>query len=76
MGNAMKNMKDMENVHLQPIAELIYDPDGTSLTSVKDVKGMLSSAARALQALTLSMNEAKALVQKYKAAQAKNPSQY
>ena len=76
MSNAMRKMKDMENEHLQPIAELCYDPDGTSLTSVKDVRGMLSGAARALQSLTQYMNEAKALVQKYKAAQAKNLSRY
>ena len=51
-----------------PLAELCYDPDGTCSASVKDVKDMLGAAAKTLQTLTQYMNEAKALVSKYKSA--------
>ena len=68
MSSAMKKVKEMETEHIQPIADVIYDHDGTSSTSVKDVKDMLGAAAKTLQSLTQYMREAKALVGKYKAA--------
>ena len=68
MSKAMKKVKEMETEHQQPIAEVIYDLDGTCSVSVKQVKDMLSAAAKTLQTLTRYMNEAKALVSKYKSA--------
>ena len=41
MSSAMKAVKQMEKDHMQPIAELIYDPDGTKKAIVKDVKQMV-----------------------------------
>ena len=68
MPKAMKKVKEMEREHLQPIAEVMYDPDGTCSASVKEVKDMLGAAAKTLQTLIQYMNEAKALVSKYKSA--------
>jgi hypothetical protein len=68
MSTAMKKVKAMQTEHMQPIADIIYNHDGTCSTSVKEVKDMLGAAAKTLQALTQYMSEAKALVQKYKAA--------
>ena len=51
---------------MQPMAALIYDIDGTNKVTVKDVKEMLNSAAKALTPLQQYMHEAKALVQKFK----------
>ena len=72
MSTAMKKVKEMEKEHMQPIADVIYDPDGTCSASVQDVKDMLCAAAKTLQALTQYMNEAKALVSKYKSAKKPN----
>ena len=72
MSTAMKKVKEMETEHMQPIAELCYDPDGLCSASVKDVKDMLSAAAKTLLDLTQYMGEAKALVNKYKAAHKKD----
>ena len=66
MSSAMKAVKQMENSHMQTMAELIYDPDGTQKVTVKDVKELLSSAAKALTPLQQYLVEAKALVQKFK----------
>ena len=55
-------------------ADVIYDPDGTCTASVKDVKDMLGAAAKTLQSLSQYMNEAKALVSKYKSAHVKKES--
>ena len=68
MSTAMKKVKEMQTEHIQPIADVIYDHEGTCPTSVKDVKDMLGAAAKTLQSLTQYMSEAKALVGKYKAA--------
>ena len=74
MEAAMKAAKDMEKDHMQPMAELIYDIDGTPEVTVKDVKEMLNSAAKALTPLQQYLVEAKALVQKFKHKQCqKNP---
>ena len=75
MSTAMKKVKEMEKEHMQRIAEVIYDPDGTCSASVKDVKDMLGAAAKTLQTLTQYMNEAKALVSKYKSAASKKDLQ-
>ena len=68
---AMQAAKDMENGHLQTLAELIYDSDGTNKATVKDVKEMLTAAARDLTPLQQKLQEAKALVQKFNAAEKK-----
>ena len=74
MNNAMKAAKDMEKDHMQTMAELIYDPDGTKKVTVKDVKELLSSAAKALTPLQQYLVEAKALVQKFKHKQCQEKS--
>ena len=56
----------MEKDHMQAMAELVYDPDGTKKVTVKDVKELLKSAAKALTPLQQYLVEAKALVQKFK----------
>ena len=66
MRAAIKASKQMEADHIQPMAELIYDPDGTNQVIVKDVKEMLNAAAKALTPLQQYLVEAKALVQKFK----------
>jgi hypothetical protein len=68
MSTAMQKLKQMQTEHMQPIADLIYNHDGTCSTSVKEVKDMLGAAAKTLQSLTLLQSEAKALVNKYKTA--------
>ena len=66
MSSAMKAVRQMEKDHMQAMAELIYDPDGTKKVTVKDVKEMLNAAAKALTPLQQYLVEAKALVQKFK----------
>ena len=66
MKTAMKAANKMEEDHMQPMAALIYDTDGTNKSTVKDVKEMLNSAAKALTPLQQYLQEAKALVQKFK----------
>ena len=66
MSSAMKAVQQMEKDHMQTMTELIYDPDGTKKVTVKDVKELLSSAAKALAPLQQYLVEAKALVQKFK----------
>ena len=70
MSLAMSKMKEMENEHMQSIAQLIWYPDG-STQSVQDIKQMLGAAAKTLGQLKTHMNEAKALVTKFKIAQKK-----
>ena len=60
----------MQTEHMQPIQDIIYNHDGKT-ASVKEVKHMLAAAAQTLQALTQTMGEAKALVNKYKSATGK-----
>ena len=71
MKTAMKAANEMEKDHMQPMAALIYDTDGTNKATVKDVKEMLNSAAMALITLRQYLNEAKALVQTFKLAMKK-----
>ena len=52
---------------MQPIAELIYDTDGTKNVTVKSMRNQLYSAAQALTLLKQHLDESKALVQKFKA---------
>ena len=66
MKTAMKAANEMEKDHMQPMADLIYDIDGTNKVTVKDVKEMLNSAAKALNPLQQYLHEAKAFVQKFK----------
>jgi hypothetical protein len=66
MKTAVKAANEMEKDHMQPMAALIYDTDGTNKATVKDVKEMLNSAAKALTPLSQHLQEAKALVQKFK----------
>ena len=66
MKTAMKAANEMEKDHMQPLAALIYDTEGTNKVTVKDVKEMLNSAAKALAPLQQYLVEAKALVQKFK----------
>ena len=70
--NALRKVKEMETEHMQPIAELCYDPDGNHCPrSVKDVKDMLGAAAKTLMSLIKCRDEAKALVSKCKSGQPK-----
>ena len=62
MSSAMKAIKQMEKDHIETMA----DPDGTKKVTVKDVKELLNSAAKALTPLQQYLVEAKALVQKFK----------
>ena len=66
MSSAMKAVKQMEKDHMQTMTDLIYDLDGTKKVTVKNVKKLLSSAAKALIPLQQYLVEAKALVQKFK----------
>ena len=69
MKAAMKDAKDMEHDHMQPIMQLIDDvTDGTNKATVKHVKEICHAAARALIPLKQHLNEAKALVQRFKMA--------
>lgn len=69
MNNAMKAAKDMEKEHMQPMAELIYDVDGTKKVTKGHVKEMLNAAAKDLKNIQQYLLEAKALVQKYRREQ-------
>ena len=69
MATAMQKVKQLQTEHMQPIQDIIYNHDGKT-ASVKEVKQMLAAAAQTLQALTQTMGEAKALVNKYKSAAA------
>ena len=71
MKSALKEAKQMEKDHMEPMAALIYDADGKCQLTVKEVKEMLGSAAKALHPLKQHLEEAKALVQKYKNNQRK-----
>ena len=62
MKTAMKAANEMDKDHMQPMAALIYDIDCTNKVTVKDVKEMLNSAAKALIPLQQYLHEAKALV--------------
>ena len=66
MKTATKAVNAMDKDHMQPIAALIYDTDGTKKVTVNDVKEMLNSAAKALSPLQQHVEDAKALVQKFK----------
>ena len=66
MSKAMKRVHELENVHCQKMAELIYDPDGTCKHSVKEVRQMLQAAGRCIAMLVQDFNEAKSLVAKFK----------
>ena len=63
---AVETANQLEKDHMQPMAALIYDTDGTNKATVKDVKEMLNAAAKALTPLQQYLVEAKALVQKFK----------
>ena len=76
MKTAMKAANEMEKDHMQPMADLIYDTDGTNKATVKDVKEMLNSAAKALTPLQQYLQEAKALVQQFKREEHKKPPQH
>ena len=66
MKSAMKAANAMEVDHIQPMADIIYDTEGTNTVTVKEVKEMLNAAAKALSPLQQYSQEAKALVQKFK----------
>ena len=72
MKTAMKAIPEMERDHMQPIAALIYDTDGTKKVTVKSMRNQLYSAAQALTLLKQHLDESKALVQKFKAREKKN----
>ena len=67
MKTAINAANQMEKDHMQPIAELIYDTDGTKNITVKSMRNQLYSAAQALTLLKQHLDESKALVQKFKA---------
>ncbi len=52
MSTAMQKLKQMQTEHMQPIADIIYNHDGTCSTSVKEVKDMLGAAGKTWQSLT------------------------
>ena len=68
---ALRTVKDLEKDHLEPIADIIFDPDGTHTVTVKEVKEMLTAAAKDLAPLQQYLIESKALVSKYKNGQKK-----
>jgi CHASE3 domain sensor protein len=74
MATAMQKVQQLQTEHIQPIQDIIYSHDGKT-ASVKEVKQMLAAAAQTVQALTQTMGEAKALVNKYKSAAAGKPQQ-
>ena len=63
---AMEALDGMEKNHMQLMAALIYDIDGNNAVTVKHVKEMLNSAAKALSPVQQYLLEAKALVQTFK----------
>ena len=65
MQTAMQAANEMEKGHMQPMAALIYDIDGTNKVTVKDVKEMLNSAAKDLKTLQQYLHAAKVVVQKF-----------
>ena len=71
MKNAMKKAKELEKEYMEPLADVIYDPDGTHTATVSMLKEMLHAAAKDLAPLQQYYIEAKALVQKYKTGQKK-----
>ena len=72
----MKAANELEKDHMQKMAELIYDPDGKNTVTVKDVKEMLNYTAKALTPLQQYLQEAKALVQKFKNKEEKESPQH
>ena len=71
MKAAMRAANEMEKDHMQTMAGIIYDPDGTKKVIVKDVKEMLRSAAKATAPVKQSLDEAKSLVRKFRRQQDK-----
>ena len=71
MKTAMQAANEMDRDHMQPMAALIYDTDGTHKASVKDVIQMIRDAAKDLAKLQQYLQEAKALVQQYRREEAK-----
>ena len=71
MKAALKAVNELEKDHMQKMAELIYDPDGKNTVTVKDVKEMLKSAAKATASVKQAFEDANALVQKFKRLQEK-----
>ena len=67
---AMTKVKELEDQHLEPIADLRDGHDGQGI-SVKDLKGVLNVAAPAMAIVNQHMNEIKVLVNRHKAAAAK-----
>ena len=63
--SAMTNVKVLEEMHLAPMQELLYNVEGSAI-SVSQVKQMLKSAAPAMALLTMQMNEIKILIQRHK----------
>ena len=72
MSSAMKAVKQMEKDNIETMAELIYDPDGANRVTVKDVKEMLNATAKDLIPLKQYLEEAKALVSKFKTKEKKH----
>ena len=66
MKTAMQAANEIEKDHMQPISALIYDMDGTNKVTVKDVKEMLNSAARALNPVQQYLHAVNALAQTFK----------
>ena len=66
MKTALNAAKQMDKDHIQPLAELIYDPDGTNKVTVKEAKERLHAAAQVAASLKQYLLESKALVQKFK----------
>ena len=62
----MEALDGMEENHMKPMTALIYDIDGNNAVTVKHVKEMLNSAARALTPVQQYLHAVKALVHKFK----------
>ena len=65
----MQALDGIEEKHIKPMTAPIYDMDGNNAVTVKNVKEMLNSAAKALSPLQQYLLDAKALVQQFKTKQ-------
>lgn len=63
--SAMGKVKPLEENHCQPVADLLYNTEGTEVP-VSNVKGMLMQAAPAMALLSQQMNEIQVLTQRYR----------
>ena len=61
----MTKVKVLEEMHLAPMEELLYNVEGSAI-SLSQSKHMLKSASPAMALLTTLINEIKILIQRHK----------